>query len=97
LISKFEVTKIIDATLTAEDVQELQEAEEITKRFLGWDIQGEVTSLRDVMDEIMKRPEGPGREGVMGVRDCGDGEESEGAERRSVLEGENSMVVEDDE
>jgi hypothetical protein len=56
LIAKFDIIKIHNASLTKEDLQELREAENLTRRFLAWNIEETVTSVRECLEEILATP-----------------------------------------
>jgi DNA mismatch repair protein MSH5 len=71
-VSKFQITKLIDAQLTDEDMDELAQAEDLTKRFLAWEPHDDDPDLRDqlaLMFEVADEPEevlelGEGASGV---------------------------------
>lgn len=44
-MANFQITKLIDATLTDEDLEELSQAEDLAKQFLAWDLQEEDDGL----------------------------------------------------
>lgn len=56
-IATFQITKILDATLTEKDEIDLQKAEELTKRFLLWNIDEENTDVMDILKELLDMDE----------------------------------------
>ncbi|WVQ82858.1 hypothetical protein IAT38_004993 [Cryptococcus sp. DSM 104549] len=53
-VSKFEISKLLDATLTDENRREIKAAEELAKRFLTWDIDPETEDVMEVLREMLK-------------------------------------------
>jgi hypothetical protein len=53
LIANFDIMKIVNAGLTQEDLDEIAEAEKLMKRFLSWDVDGTLTSIREVLAELL--------------------------------------------
>jgi hypothetical protein len=54
LLVNFEISKLLDAELTTEDITELQEAEELCRRFLSWDIDEETQDVRDILMDMLE-------------------------------------------
>lgn len=53
LISTFQISKILDAELTEEDEAELQEAEDLARRFLSWTIDEKTTDVMDALRDML--------------------------------------------
>jgi hypothetical protein len=53
-LEKFEISKLLDAELTPEDITELQEAEELCRRFLSWEIDEETQDARDILMDMLE-------------------------------------------
>lgn len=54
LVSKFEVARIHDRPLSAQDVKELKQAEELAKMFLAWDIDETTQDVLDVLRNMIE-------------------------------------------
>lgn len=54
LISKFEIARIHDRPLSAQDVKELKQAEELAKMFLAWDIDETTQDVLDVLRNMIE-------------------------------------------
>ncbi|KAK4685894.1 DNA mismatch repair protein MSH5, partial [Tremellales sp. Uapishka_1] len=53
ILSKFEVSRLLDGELTQEDRQELQDAEKLARRFLDWDIDDDAIDVRDSLVSML--------------------------------------------
>lgn len=56
-MSKFQITKLIDDGLSERDLQELEDAEDLAKRFLRWDLgasdgTGVLADLRELLGDM---------------------------------------------
>jgi DNA mismatch repair protein MSH5 len=40
LVSRFEIVELLDVEMTAEEAEELSEAEAVARRFLAWNLDG---------------------------------------------------------
>ena len=72
-MSKFQITKLIDAQLTAEDIAELVQAEELAKRFLAWEIHEEDDCLVDRLKELFAEVEEEEEEDELELGEGNDG------------------------
>lgn len=50
----FEISKLLDATLTMENIQEIKAAEELARRFLTWDIDPESEDVIEVLRQMIE-------------------------------------------
>jgi DNA mismatch repair protein MSH5 len=100
-VSKFQITKLIDATLTDEDLEELAQAEDLAKRFLSWDLQEEDDGILDqlremfvtVEEEVVLAP-GEGAAGVTSLEHKAMSEAEAGQEQEDEDEVETSVPTE---
>lgn len=53
LVSNFEITKLIDTELTAEDIAEIQAAEELAAKFIAWDLDAEDGDVLDTLADLL--------------------------------------------
>ncbi|WVQ87582.1 hypothetical protein IAS59_001308 [Cryptococcus gattii] len=53
-VSTFEISKLLDATLTMENIQEIKAAEELARRFLTWDIDPESEDVIEVLRQMIE-------------------------------------------
>ena len=53
LISRFEIAKINARELSRAETKELQQAEELAKRFIGWDIDEETQDVMDILKDMI--------------------------------------------
>lgn len=53
-VSTFEISKLLDATLTMENIQEIKAAEELTRRFLTWDIDPDSEDVIEVLRQMIE-------------------------------------------
>lgn len=53
LISRFEIAKINARELSRAETKELQRAEELAKRFIGWDIDEETQDVMDILKDMI--------------------------------------------
>ncbi|KIR53753.1 DNA mismatch repair protein MSH5 [Cryptococcus gattii Ru294] len=53
-VSTFEISKLLDATLTMENIQEIKAAEELARRFLTWDIDPESEDVMEVLRQMIE-------------------------------------------
>nr|KIR86655.1 DNA mismatch repair protein MSH5 [Cryptococcus tetragattii IND107] len=53
-VSMFEISKLLDATLTMENIQEIKAAEELARRFLTWDIDPESEDVIEVLRQMIE-------------------------------------------
>lgn len=53
-VTKFEISKLLDATLTIENIREIKAAEELAKRFLTWDIDPDSEDVIEVLQKMIE-------------------------------------------
>jgi hypothetical protein len=53
LISRFEIAKINQRELSPEETKELQQAEELARRFLAWDIDENTQDVMDILKDMI--------------------------------------------
>lgn len=53
LLSRFELSKLFDGELDQEDIDDLENAEYLARRFLSWDIHEETTDVMDVLQDML--------------------------------------------
>ncbi|WOO84537.1 DNA mismatch repair protein MSH5 [Vanrija pseudolonga] len=53
LVSNFEITKLIDTELTAEDIAEIQAAESLAAKFIAWDLDAEDGDVLDTLADML--------------------------------------------
>lgn len=54
-MSKFQITKLIDAQLTEDELEALRAAEDLTKRFISWNLDDEDGCILDDLWALIKR------------------------------------------
>jgi hypothetical protein len=82
LLVNFEISKLLDAELTTEDITELQEAEELCRRFLSWDIDEETQDVRDILMDMLEPQQEEEDDGIEYGQD-GHDEQDEIADRKA--------------
>lgn len=53
-VTKFEISKLLDATLTIENIREIKAAEELAKRFLTWDIDPDSEDVIEILQKMIE-------------------------------------------
>ncbi|GFZ44458.1 LOW QUALITY PROTEIN: hypothetical protein JCM24511_02180 [Saitozyma sp. JCM 24511] len=89
LLVNFEISKLLDAELTPEDINELQEAEELCRRFLSWEIDEETQDVRDILMDMLE----PQQEEEDGEIEYGQGDEARQGQREQDRHDEEDEIA----